>query len=619
MKQRMDEIIDILNEANYNYYVLDNPTITDQEYDRYMQELIKIEEQHPELKRDNSPTSRVGGTVIDEFKKVTHQIPMLSLSNVFNESDIINFDEKIKKEIPSPKYVLEPKIDGLSVSLYYENGEFKRAATRGDGVTGEDITHNVLTIKNVPLKLPEPVTIEVRGEIYMDKDTFNAINEERKRNNQELFANPRNTAAGSIRQLDSKIAASRNLKTFIYHLPNAKDYGINYHSEALEYMKKLGFTVNKHIIKDLDIKGILEHVEYWKQNRNSLPYEIDGLVIKLDDISNQEKLGFTAKYPKWATAYKFPLHNEDYVKAKDIRVGDIVSIIKAGDVIPRVEESIKERRKEELKPFEMTTTCPICGSKLEKIDSSYYCTNKNCDAKNIEKLIHFASRDAMKLEGFGEQIVEDYYNMGYLKNILDFYNLKKYKIELMELEGFGEKSINNLLESIETSKQNSLERLLFALGIRFVGNKTAKILAKEFKYIDNIIYSDYETLKNVKDIGDKIAKSVVEYFKDEKNKALIENLKQLGVNTKYLGKEEIKDEAFDGKTFVLTGTLEKYKRNELKEIIEQKGGTVSGSVSKKTDVVIAGTSPGSKYEDAQKLGITIWNEEELIKVLGGNI
>ena len=316
---------------------------------------------------------------------------------------------------------------------------------------------------------------------------------------------------------------------------------------------------------------------------------------------------------------KATLHNEDYVKAKDIRVGDIVSIIKAGDVIPRVEESIKERRKEELKPFEMATTCPICGSILEKIDSSYYCTNKNCDAKNIEKLIHFASRDAMKLEGFGDQIVEDYYNMGYLKNILDFYNLKNYKIELMELEGFGEKSINNLLESIEISKQNSLERLLFALGIRFVGNKTAKILAKEFKYIDNIIYSDYETLKNVKDIGDKIAKSVVEYFKDEKNKAQIENLKQLGVNTKYLGKEEIKDEAFDGKTFVLTGTLEKYKRNELKEIIEQKGGTVSGSVSKKTDVVIAGTSPGSKYEDAQKLGITIWNEEELIKVLGGNI
>lgn len=659
MKQRIDEIIDILNEANYNYYVLDNPTITDQEYDRYMQELIKLEEKYPELKKENSPTSRVGGTVIDEFKKVTHNIPMLSLSNVFNESDIINFDEKIKKEIPSPKYVLEPKIDGLSVSLYYENGEFKRAATRGDGVTGEDITHNVLTIKNVPLKLPEKVTIEVRGEIYMDKDTFNSINEERKRNNQELFANPRNTAAGSIRQLDSKIAASRNLKTFIYHLPNAKDYGINYHSQALEYMKKLGFTVNKHIVKNLTIKELLEQVEYWKQNRNNLPYEIDGLVIKLDNITDQEKLGFTAKYPKWATAYKFPaekvltklkeikftvgrtgqvtpnailepvrlmgsviskatLHNEDYVKAKDIREGDIVSIIKAGDVIPRVEESIKERRKEELKPFEMTTTCPICGSKLEKKDSSYYCTNPKCDAKNIEKLIHFASRDAMKLEGFGEQIVEDYYNMGYLKNILDFYNLKRYKTELMELEGFGEKSIKNLLESIEASKQNSLERLLFALGIRYVGNKTAKILAKEYKNIDNIINADYESLKNVKDIGEKIAKSIIEYFKDENNIKLIENLKEKNINMNYLGKEEIKDESFNGKTFVLTGTLEKFKRNELKEIIEQKGGTVSGSVSKKTDVVIVGENPGSKYEDAQKLGIPTWNETQLIEVLGGN-
>lgn len=659
MNERMQEIIDILNEANYNYYVLDKPTITDQEYDRYMQELIKLEKKYPELKRENSPTSRVGGTVIDEFKKVTHNIPMLSLSNVFNESDIIHFDEKIRKEISSPKYVLEPKIDGLSVSLYYENGEFIRAATRGDGVTGEDITHNVLTIKNVPLKLTEKVTVEVRGEIYMDKDTFNAINEERKRNNQELFANPRNTAAGSIRQLDSRIAASRNLKTFIYHLPNARDYGINYHSEALEYMKKLGFTVNKHIVKINNINELLEKVNYWIENRNSLPYEIDGLVIKLDNILDQEKIGFTAKYPKWATAYKFPaekvltklkeikftvgrtgqvtpnailepvrlmgsviskatLHNEEYVKSKDIREGDVVSIIKAGDVIPRVEESIKERRKEKLKEFVMTTTCPICGSSLEKKDSSYYCTNSKCDAKNIEKMIHFASRDAMKLEGFGEQIVEDYYNMGYLKTFIDFYNLKNYKIELMELEGFGEKSINNLLDSIENSKRNSLERLLFALGIRYVGNKTAKILAKEYKNIDNLIKADYESLRNVKDIGDKIAKSVVEYFKDENNLKLIEDLKDINVNMSYLGKVEKKDESFDGKTFVLTGTLEKFKRNELKEIIEQKGGTVSGSVSKKTDVVIVGENPGSKYDEAQKLEIKTWNERQLIEILGGD-
>ena len=465
MNDRMQEIIDILNEANYNYYVLDNPTITDQEYDRYMQELIALEEKYPELKRDNSPTSRVGGTVIDEFKKVTHKIPMLSLSNVFNESDIISFDERIRKEVKNPKYVVEPKIDGLSVSLYYENGEFIRAATRGDGVVGEDITHNVLTIKNVPLKLREKVTIEVRGEIYMDKDTFNSINEERKRNGFPLFANPRNTAAGSIRQLDSKIAASRNLKTFIYHLPNALDYGIHFHSEALDYMKRLGFTVNENNKLVDGIDGLLEHISYWTENRDSLPYEIDGMVIKLNDIDLQQRLGFTAKYPKWATAYKFPatrvltklkeikftvgrtgqvtpnailepvrlmgsiiskatLHNEDYVLNKDIRTGDIVSIIKAGDVIPRVEESIVERRTGEEIPFVMTDVCPICGSKLVKKDASYYCVNTLCDAKNIEKLIHFASRDAMNIDGFGDQIVEDFYNMGYLRSFIDFYKLK---------------------------------------------------------------------------------------------------------------------------------------------------------------------------------------------------
>lgn len=658
MKERIQEITDILNEANYNYYALDNPTITDQEYDRYMQELIKLEEKYPELKKDNSPTNRVGGTVIDEFKKVTHIIPMLSLSNVFNESDIINFHERIIKEVKHPKYVIEPKIDGLSVSLYYENGEFVRAATRGDGVTGEDITHNVLTIKNVPLKLREPVTIEVRGEIYMDKDTFNNINEERKRNNQELFANPRNTAAGSIRQLDSKIAASRNLKTFIYHLPNAIDYNIHYHSEALEYMKKLGFTVNDKIKKVDNLNDLLEYIHYWTENRQTLDYEIDGMVIKLDDIDDQQKLGFTAKYPRWATAYKFPatkvltklkeikftvgrtgqvtpnailepvrlmgsviskatLHNEDYILEKDIREGDIVSIIKAGDVIPRVEESIKERRKEELPVFKMTTECPICGSPLKKIDASYYCTNEKCDAKNIEKIIHFASRDAMNIEGFGDQIVEDFYNMGYLKNFTDFYTLYTHKEELMELEGFGEKSINALLKSIEQSKTNSLERLLFGLGIRYVGNKTAKILAKTFGSIDTILESDYDTLIKVKDIGTTIAKSIIEYSNNEENKNIIRTLKEYGMNTYYLGKQEIQDEEITGKTFVITGTLENYKRNELKEILESFGGTVSESVSKKTSVVIVGENPGSKYEKAQTLGITIWNEQKLEEVLGG--
>ena len=658
MNERMQEIIDILNEANYNYYVLDNPTITDQEYDRYMQELMALEEKYPELKRDNSPTSRVGGTVIDEFKKVTHKIPMLSLSNVFNESDIIAFDERVRKEVSNPKYVVEPKIDGLSVSLYYDNGEFIRAATRGDGVVGEDITHNVLTIKNVPLKLRRDVTIEVRGEIYMDKDTFNNINEERARNGFPLFANPRNTAAGSIRQLDSKIAASRNLKTFIYHLPNALDYGIHFHSEALEFMRELGFTVNEHIKRVDSLSGLLEFISYWTENRDSLPYEIDGMVIKLDDIDEQQKLGFTAKYPKWATAYKFPatrvltklkeikftvgrtgqvtpnailepvrlmgsviskatLHNEDYVLSKDIRTGDIVSIIKAGDVIPRVEESIIERRKGDEIPFVMTAVCPICGSKLVKKDASYYCVNPSCDAKNIERLIHFASRDAMNIDGFGDQIVEDFYNMGYLRSFVDFYYLGKYKSELMELEGFGNKSINALIDSIEESKKNSLERLLFALGIRYVGNKTAKILAKRFGNIDNIINSSYDDLVDVRDVGSVIAKSVVDYFSDDSNLKLISDLKGIGVNTVYTGPAVVLDEEFSGKTFVLTGTLENYKRNDLKALIESKGGNVSGSVSKNTDVVIAGSDPGSKYDNALKLGITIWNENDLISKLGG--
>ena len=658
MNDRMQEIIDILNEANYNYYVLDNPTISDQEYDRYMQELIKLEEKYPLLKRDNSPTSRVGGTVIDEFKKVTHKIPMLSLSNVFNESDIIAFDERVRKEVSNPKYVVEPKIDGLSVSLYYENGEFVRAATRGDGVVGEDITHNVLTIKNVPLKLRRDITIEVRGEIYMDKDTFNSINEERARNGFELFSNPRNTAAGSIRQLDSKIAASRNLKTFIYHLPNALDFGIHYHSKALEFMRELGFTVNEHITRVDNLSSLLDFISYWTLNRDSLPYEIDGMVIKLDDIDDQQRLGFTAKYPKWATAYKFPatrvltklkeikftvgrtgqvtpnailepvrlmgsviskatLHNEDYVLSKDIREGDVVSIIKAGDVIPRVQESIKERRDGSEKPFVMTSVCPICGSNLVRKDASYYCVNASCDAKNIEKLIHFVSRDAMNIDGFGEQIVEDFYNMGYLRSFTDFYHLKKYREELMELEGFGVKSINSLLSSIEDSKHNSLDRLLFGLGIRYVGSKTAKILARNFVDIDTIMNSSYEDLVSVRDIGSVIAKSIVEYFSHSDNIKLISDLKEIGVNMKYDGPVMVKDDNFSGKTFVLTGTLQNYKRNELKSIIESKGGNVSGSVSKRTDVVIVGDSPGSKYDDALKLGITIWSENDLIVNLGG--
>ncbi|MBE6152124.1 MAG: NAD-dependent DNA ligase LigA [Firmicutes bacterium] len=657
IEKRMNEIIEILNKASYEYYTLDKPSITDQEYDRYMQELIKIENDYPELKRDDSPTVRVGGKVIDAFDKVVHEIPMLSLSNVFNESDIIAFDERIKKEIKNPKYVCELKIDGLSVSLTYKQGKLIRGATRGDGVTGEDITHNVRTIKNVPLTLNEPIDIEVRGEIYMSKATFESINEERKRNNQELLANPRNAAAGSIRQLDSKIAASRNLETFIYHLPNALDYGLHTHSESLEFMQKLGFNVNPNISLVNNLDELLEYINYWTENRDNLPYEIDGIVIKLDDIDNQGKLGFTAKYPKWATAYKFPamevltklkdiiftvgrtgqvtpnavlepvrlagsvisratLHNEAYVKEKDIKIGDIVAIRKAGDVIPRVEYSLKERRTGSEIEFHMATTCPICGSNLVKNkdeEASYYCINDECDAKKIESLIHFASRNAMNIEGFGEEIVEDFYNLGFIRNFDDFYRLERKKEELMELEGFGEKSISNLLESAENSKSNSLERLLFALGIRYVGSKTAKILASNFINIDNLINVQYEDLISIKDIGEVIAESVCEYFKNEDSINLISKLKDLGLNMNYLGKKVEDNLLFSGKTFVLTGSLESITRNEAKEKIESLGGKTTDSVTSKTDVVIVGDNPGSKYDKALKLGIEIWNEEEFLE------
>lgn len=646
---RMNEIIEILNKANYEYYVLDNPSITDQEYDRYMQELIKIESNHPEWSRDDSPTKRVGGEVISEFKKIVHEKPMLSLSNVFNEDEIRLFDERIKKEV-KPNYVCELKIDGLSVSLLYKKGKLVRGVTRGDGVTGEDITHNVRTIKSIPLVINKPIDIEVRGEIYMSKKSFNNLNKKRAMNNEELLANPRNAAAGSVRQLDSKIAASRNLDCFIYHLPNPSDYGIKTHYEALKFMKDLGFIVNPNIELVDNIDGVLKYIDKWTSNREKLPYEIDGIVIKTNDFKQQELLGFTSKYPKWATAYKFPalevltklkdikftvgrtgqvtpnavlepvrlmgsvisratLHNEDYVLAKHIKIGDVVSIRKAGDVIPEVVEVKKDRRNGTEIEFKMIHNCPICNSELVKKDSSYYCINDKCDKIKIENLIHFVSRDAMYIEGFGDNIVEDFYNMGYLKNVVDFYELKQYKEELMELEGFGNKSINNLLSNIEKSKNNSLERLLFGLGIRYVGSKTAKILAKNYLNIDNLIQASYDDLIKVKDIGEVIAKSVVEYF--QSNRQLIEELKKHNINMSYLGKTNV-NENFAGKTFVLTGTLSSITRNEAKEKIEELGGNVSGSVSKKTDYVVVGENPGSKYENALKLGIEILTESEFL-------
>lgn len=656
IQDHIDELVELLNRASYEYHTLDKPTITDQEYDNYLRELINLEEKYPEFKRPDSPTVRVGGEVIEGFNKVIHEVPMLSLSNVFNESEIIAFDEKVKKEISNPKYVCELKIDGLSLSLLYKKGKLVRGATRGDGVTGEDITHNVKTIKNIPLSLPEPIDIEIRGEIYMPKASFLSLNEERKRNGMDLFANPRNAAAGSVRQLDSAIAASRNLSSFLYHLPNAEQYGLHSHYESLEFMKKLGFTVNPNIRKVNGIEELLLYIDEWTKNRETLPYEIDGIVIKLDDLNAQKKLGFTAKYPKWATAYKFPamevytklrdikfsvgrtgqvtpnailepvilagstiskttLHNEEYVTLRDIRIGDIVSIKKAGDVIPEVVGVLEERRVGNEIPFEMIKNCPICGSALIKkeTEAAYYCKNPHCDAKKIEGLIHYASRDAMNIEGFGDNIVEDFYNMGYLKSISDYYTLYQYKEELMELEGFGSKSIQNLLDSIEESKSNSLERLLFALGIRYVGKKTGKILADYFKSMDQLEAASYEELLEVRDIGETIAESIVNYFAEPQNKELINTLRKIGVNMCYEEKEIRENVQFVGKVFVLTGTLENIKREEAKEKIELLGGKTSSTVSSKTDVVVVGVNPGSKFDKANELGITIWTEHEFLE------
>ncbi len=657
MKQRIDELIKIINKASEEYYTNDNPTITDQEYDDYYHELEKLEQQYPELIREDSPTKRVGGKIIDEFKKVSHEVPMMSLGDIFSEDEIFEFDQRIKKTIPNPTYVCELKIDGLSVSLLYENGKLIRGATRGNGIIGEDITHNVETIKSIPLVINDKRKIEVRGEIYMPKKSFNKLNQERQEKGESLFANPRNAAAGSVRQLDSKIAAKRNLSTFIYHLPSSDDFNIKYHHESLSFMKELGFIVNENIKIADNVNEVINYVKEWTEKRESLPYEIDGIVIKVDKIEDQKKLGYTSRTPKWAIAYKFPavevltkikniefcvgrtgkitpradldpvhlagsiiksvtLHNEDYIKEKDIMINDTIVLHKAGDVIPEVVKVLKERRTGIEIPFKMIKNCPICNSKLEKkeTEANYFCPNPNCDARNIEGLIHFSSRETMNIEGFGESIVEDFYNEGYLKTICDYYTLYNHKEDLKELEGFGEKSINNLLQNIEKSKENSLEKLLFALGIRYIGKKTAKILAINYRNIDKLMSAEYEDLVKIQDIGEVIADSVYKFFKEEKNIKTINELKLLGVNMEYKGNESI-DDNFNNKTFVLTGTLSKLTRDEASIEIENRGGKVTSSVTKKTDYVIVGENPGSKYQKAKDLNINILNEEEFLNML----
>jgi len=655
IKLRMDELIDIINEASIKYYVDDNPSITDQEYDDYYNELLKLEEKYPDLKRSDSPTLRVGGKVVDKFEKVTHESPMLSFDDIFNEDEIVLFDERIKKTCPNATYTLEPKMDGLSGSLLYEKGVLKRAATRGDGLIGENITHNVETIKSVPLRLNKELDIEVRGEIYMSKASFEKCNKEKEKRGENLFANPRNAAAGSVRQLDSKIAAKRNLDFMAYFIPNPDKYGIKTQGESLAFLKELGFKTNYNLNGlAKNINDIINYIDDLESKRPNLPFEIDGVVLKVNSLEDEAKLGFTERVPRWGIAYKFPaeevlttlkeikftvgrtgkitpnalfspvhvagsviskatLHNEDYCLDKDVRVGDVVSIRKAGDVIPEVVEVKKERRTGKEVPFKMIENCPMCASKLVKEDANYFCKNDLCPARKMEGLIHFASRNTMNIDGLGERIIEDFYNMGFIKSISDIYLLSNHKEDLIELEGFGEKSVNNLLESIENSKNNSLEKVLFALGIRHVGKKTAKILAKRYKNIDNIINVNIDELTNVNDIGEIIAKSVRTYFDDPLNLKLIDDLKKLGLNFEY--KDDSSDDTLSGMTFVLTGTLEKYKREELTKILEDKGAKVTSSVTKKTTGVIVGDKPGSKYDKALKLGVKIYKEEDVLNII----
>lgn len=658
-KQRVNEITSLLNKYNYEYYVLDNPSVDDAEYDRLMNELIMLEGAYPELKSPLSPTSRVGGQVVSSFRKIVHKRMMLSLANAFNEDDLRAFDKRVKDAlgVDNVEYVAEMKIDGLAMSLTYVDGKFDYAATRGDGTTGEDVSSNVLTIKSIPSSISTFKEVEVRGEVYMPKKVLASLNKERSQKGEALLANARNAAAGSIRQLDSSIAASRKLDAYWYYFVNASDFGFKKHSDALDYIQSLGFRTNPERRICKGIEEVLKFVEEYTLKRPSLPYDIDGLVIKVNDMTKYDTIGYTAKTPKWAIAYKFPpeevvtklkdiiftvgrtgkitpnavldpvrvqgsmiaratLHNEEFVVSKDIRVGDYVVLRKAGDVIPEVVRVVKERREEGTLPFKMTTSCPICGAPLIQKDAIHYCSNTKCDARHIEGLIHYCSKDAMDIDGLGDKIIEYFFNQKFIHSIPSIYRLEQYAQDIKITDGFGEKSVVKLLQGIEKSKSNSLERLLFGLGIKEVGLKTAKTLASYFVTMEALEKATYEDLLLVPDIGDISARSIVDYFKEEDNKKMIEELKELGINMKYLGKPvSSKKTYFTGKTCVLTGTLANFGRKEATEILESYGAKVTSSVSKSTSLVIFGTEAGSKLDKANALGIETMDEEEFMKTI----
>ncbi|MDQ0974075.1 DNA ligase (NAD+) [Neobacillus niacini] len=654
---KINELRSLLNQYGYEYYVLDQPSVPDAEYDRLMQELLELEAKFPELKTPDSPSVRVGGDVLDLFEKVEHRTPMLSLGNAFKEQDLKDFDRRVRQAVGDDvSYVCELKIDGLAVSLRYENGLFIQGATRGDGTIGEDITANLKTIKSIPLRLRENATLEVRGEAYMPKRSFEALNKAKEERGEELAANPRNAAAGSLRQLDPKIAATRNLDVFLYGIGGG-DINAASHSEGLDYLDHLGFKTNKERRKCPTINEVIEYVSSWVDKRPLLPYEIDGIVIKVDSYEHQSKLGTTAKSPRWAIAYKFPaeevvttlldielsvgrtgvvtptailkpvkvagttvgrasLHNEDLIREKDIKIGDQVVVKKAGDIIPEVVNVLAEQRTGDERDFQMPTHCPECESELVRLEGevALRCINPKCPAQIREGLIHFVSRDAMNIEGLGEKVISQLFAEKLISDVADIYKLT-YE-QLIALERMGEKSVTNLLKAIESSKTNSLEKLLFGLGIRHVGAKAAKTLAQSFDTMDKLAAAQKEDLIAINEIGDKMADSIVAFFDQEEAMELIKELASAGVNMAYKGAKPVSVEEsnsiFAGKTVVLTGKLEQLSRNEAKEKIEALGGNVSGSVSKKTHLVIAGEDAGSKLTKAEELGIEVWDEEKLL-------
>ncbi len=657
-QKRIEELINLINYHNEKYYNQDSPEIEDFEYDNLMKELIKLEEENPELKRNDSPSNRVGGKPLDKFEQVVHKIPMLSLSNAYSWEDLKDFDSRVRDAVgPDVEYVVEFKIDGLSVGLNYNNGIFESGATRGNGIVGENITKNLMTIKNIPLNIEEKGELTVRGEVYISKKDFEEINKIQEEQDQPLYANPRNLAAGSLRQLDSKLTAKRPLDIFIFNLEDINSKQFRTHSESLEYLKQLGFHVSPEfkVFKTMD--EIIEHIKYWTDHREDLGFGIDGMVIKVNNLAQREQMGYTAKSPRWAIAYKFPaerketklldivvevgrtgtitptavlepirlagttvsratLHNEDYINEKDIKINDTVLVQKAGDIIPQVVEVIKEKRTGEEIEFKMPEECPVCGEPTVRLEgeAAVKCINISCPAQIRRGIIHFASREAMDIDGLGESIITLLLKQDLIKDISDLYYLKKEQISV--LERMGDKSATNLINAINKSKENDLWRFINGLGIKLIGTKAAKILASEFKDLDKLMNATEQELINLEEFGQTMADSVVEFFKEEKNISVIEKLKEAGVNTKLIESDDTDiPKIFEKMKIVLTGTLPTLKRNNAKEMIEKRGGKATSSVSKSTSFVLAGEEAGSKLTKANDLGIKVIDEEKFLQLI----